>query len=411
MSIRKTSARAWAWLAVLCAVLAGCGQAVGHPPAGQGPSAASHSPGSHPAPGTSPSSPAAAPAPGQPAGGPVPRGFAAASVTFVSLNDAFVLGTAPCQHAPCTSILRTRDRGRSWRGIPAPVAPLGWPGDRHAVWGIRFASPTHGFVFGDGLWETTNGGATWRHKTIPKGIILSLATIGGQVLALTEPCASGARCSRQPAALVRRPLDGRSWHLAAQIHMAAYALDPTSLIATRAGVAAVIDGTSVLVSGDGGKTWARHAGPCAANPFPAPASVALTGTDGLALLCTGQGYTGHTGKVVYSSGDGGAHWTRQGTPASAGDGGTLAASSPGHLVISTESAASWLYYSTDQGATWQVQVTKLDGGAGWADLGFTSGTDGVVVYAPARTDGNPRPHQGRLLLTHDAGATWQRVSY
>ena len=60
----------------------------------------------------------------QPAGGPVPAGFRAASVTFVSTLEAFVLGTAPCKHAPCTSIVRSRDRGVSWRGLPAPVVPL-----------------------------------------------------------------------------------------------------------------------------------------------------------------------------------------------------------------------------------------------------------------------------------------------
>jgi hypothetical protein len=63
----------------------------------------------------------------QPSGGPVPAGFRAASVTFVSTREAFVLGTAPCKHAPCTSIARTLDRGVSWRGLPAPGVPLGEP--------------------------------------------------------------------------------------------------------------------------------------------------------------------------------------------------------------------------------------------------------------------------------------------
>ena len=56
-----------------------------------------------------------------PAGGPVPTGMAATSVTFVSPDEAFVLGTAPCSHTPCTSIVRTLNRGASWRGLPAPV--------------------------------------------------------------------------------------------------------------------------------------------------------------------------------------------------------------------------------------------------------------------------------------------------
>src|SRR6204780_4708777 len=63
----------------------------------------------------------------QPAGGPVPAGFAATSVTFVSEDEAFVLGTAPCAQAPCTSIVRTLDRGASWVGLPAPIVPVGEP--------------------------------------------------------------------------------------------------------------------------------------------------------------------------------------------------------------------------------------------------------------------------------------------
>jgi hypothetical protein len=57
-------------------------------------------------------------------------------------------------------------------------------------------------------------------------------------------------------------------------------------------------------------------------------SVAAQAPHGLAL-CTGQGYTGHTDKTVYVSGDLGATWKLAGHPASAGDGGMIAASAPG----------------------------------------------------------------------------------
>src|SRR6266705_6631103 len=132
------------------AILAGCGGAAA-PSAGPAPTASPRSSANaaHAA-----TAPVTAPA-GivQPSGGPVPAGFRAAAVTFVSVRAAFVLGTAPCQRAPCTSIVRTRDRGVSWRGLPAPVVPLGEPGvtiTGPAVWGIRFATPEYGFVFGNG---------------------------------------------------------------------------------------------------------------------------------------------------------------------------------------------------------------------------------------------------------------------
>jgi len=38
------------------------------------------------------------------------------------------------------------------------------------VWGIRFATPEHGFVFGYGLWVTTDGGEHWSASGYPPGI-------------------------------------------------------------------------------------------------------------------------------------------------------------------------------------------------------------------------------------------------
>ena len=85
----------------------------------------------------------------------------------------------------------------------------------------------------------------------------------------------------------------------------------------------------------------------------------------------------------------------------------IAASAPGHLTIATTSAASWLYYSADNGKTWRTVVTYLDGGQGWNDLGFTTTRDGVVIHGhPAYGD-----LLGQLLLTDNGGLTWHAVTF
>jgi hypothetical protein len=399
------------WLGVLAAAavlgVAGCGTVRapgGAPPAGPGTSTPDRSVSSSPAP-----PPASAGPTGRTPAGPVPAGFAATSVTWVSPDEAFVLGTAPCAHAPCTSIVRTLNRGASWAGLPAPAVPVGAPGLSRApaVWGIRFATPEHGFVFGDGLWETTDGGERWSRVTAPFGSVLSLAIVPGQVLVVAARCTPGGGCD-QRGVLASRPLSGGVWTGVANGAVTSL-LDPDDLIATQAGVAAAVVGTDVIVLRPDQPGFHLYPIPC---PPPAPPpSVAVISATRLAMLCTGEGYTGHTIKHVYVSDDAGAHWTLAGAPSPAGDGGTVAATATGQLAIATASAASWLFYSPNAGVSWQIVNEQGDGGMGWADLGFTTATDGVVVHGPADSDGNASQRSGQLLLTDDAGLTWYRVSF
>lgn len=400
--------------AVVIAAAAGCGTVQAPAPAGQSAPAspAASAPAAPATVGGTASTTAPLAAAAQPAGGPVPAGMAATSVTFVSPDESFVLGTAPCATAVCTSIVRTLDGGRHWRGLPAPVVPVGSPGGGRgrAVWGIRFASPAHGFVFGTGLWETTDGGEHWVHDSQPGSSILSLAVLGGQVVALTDRCTPQAGCG-QRGSLIRRPLAGGSWSTVARVHTALLP-DPTDLISTQAGDAAVLDGTRVLTIINGGMISSEHATPCTRPGVAYAASVAATSGHGdLALLCTGQGYMGHTVKRVYVSGNQGATWARAGVPDPAGDGGIIAGPTPVTLVIATASAASWLYRSTDAAAAWQTVRMAPDGGMGWADLGFTTATQGVVVHGPAITNGNPEHRPGQVLLTRNGGATWRAVHF
>jgi hypothetical protein len=350
-------------------------------------------------------SPASTVPAGTPAGGPVPSGFAATSVTFVSADQAFVLGTAPCPGKPCTSIVRTLNRGATWTGLPAPVVPLGDPyttSDHSAAWGIRFASPSLGFVFGNGLWQTTSGGQRWSAITGPSGQIVDLEVIDGQLLALTDTCTTRSGCA-QSETLYRRAVDSGPWQVVTHVSQA-------RAIATQARVAAALDGSGVVVTSNGGLTVALRATPCA-SPAAAGSSVAVTGPDSLALLCAGGAAAGSVQKTVYVSDDLGAHWARAGSPPLAGDPWGISAGAPARLVVAAVSGASWLYYSGDGGARWSTAYQAGGGGAEFNDIGFTTTTDGVAVLGPAYTDGNTGDMPGKLLLTSDGGAAWHAVTW
>jgi hypothetical protein len=329
-------------------------------------------------------------------------------VTFVSADEAFVLGTAPCAHAPCTSIVRTLDRGASWVGLPAPVVPLGDLNEdsagQAAAWGIRFASPAKGFVFGNGLWETADAGEQWSSVPWPDGSIIDLEVSDGQLLALTDICTAQSGCA--PAETIwRRALAGVAWSVVAQVANA-------EVIATEARVAAVLNGAHVVVTGDGGLTVATHALPCTGVAGTAGSAVAVTGPGSLALLCAGGAAMGSVQKTVYVSGDLGATWAKAGSPPIGGDPWGISAGTSAQPVVAAASGASWLYHSADGGAQWSIAFKGIDGGGtGFNDLGFTTQTDGVVVYGPTYRDGNSYEMPGQLLLTSDGGASWTAVKF
>jgi hypothetical protein len=333
-------------------------------------------------------------------------GFAATSVTFVSTEEAFVLGTTACAHEPCTAIAATPDRGGKWEELPAPAVPLGDPlanSGQAAAWGIRFADPELGFVFGNGLWVTTDGGRQWTATASPGGSIVDLEVIDGQVLALSYPCSAQSGCG-QAGTLYRRALSGGPWSTVTRVTGA-------GVIATQARVAAVLDLDDVVVTGDGGLTFAVRATPCAGSGS-AGSAVAVTGPSSLDLLCAGGAAMGSVQKTVYASDDLGVTWAKAGSPPLGGDPWGISAGTPSQLTVAAVSGATWLYYSADGGARWSTAYrAPVDGGVEFNDLGFTTRADGVAVLGPVYYDGNPEGMPGQLLLTSDGGASWAPVRF
>ena len=343
-----------------------------------------------------------------PAGGPVPAHSSATSVTFVSTQTSYVLGTAPCAHRPCTEILRTRDRGGSWVGLPAPHERVSRP-DGVGLWGLRFANPRHGFAFGVGLWETNNGAASWRPATAPARVVVDLAiTHGGELVALAAPCRFGTTGCSGLLTIYRRSVSGGSWHAVAATDGSAF----DESIAAHGSTVWVLAGTQLWISTDGGRSFRLHRQPCAkkAGALPALTSVADAGAHSY-LLCTGQGFLSHTVKFVFRTPGTHSRWGLVSKPPTPGDAGLLAAGSDQAIVIATASAASWLYLSRDSGRHWAMPLTFLDGGEGWGDLGFTTASDGVVIHGPAQTDGGSANFPGQLELTADGGRTWQTSTF
>jgi photosystem II stability/assembly factor-like uncharacterized protein len=348
---------------------------------------------------------------GGPAGGPVPAGFQPESVTFVSAQRGWVLGSAPCSHPVCTSVLRTTDGGRTWAGIPAPAAPLG-PGEEGSpgVAELRFADPLDGWAFGSELWSTHDGGAHWKQVHLPgaQGLpasVVSLEAGGGEVYALDIP---GTQQSAGTAAaqLYQTGAGADAWTPVTGASVPAAEAGRVVVSGSGAWVDVQTSGAQAVFLARGTGGWNRHPLPCGQ---PSLTLAAVSATD-MATICAGGGAAGQQPKQLYSSSDAGLTWHPVSSGPMAGDTLGAAMASPSVVVVAAASGASFLYGTFDAGRSWStVYQDTSGGGAPWRDLGFTDPSQGVVVEGlQPGTAGLP---PNRLLMTRDGGHTWATVTF
>ena len=337
-------------------------------------------------------------------GRPAPAGVRPASVSFVSAGTGFVLGAVSCAHPPCTMVLRTLDRGRSWRSLSAPGEAISVP-DGNGLCGLRFADARRGYAYGAGLWLTRNGAAGWQPMKMPGRTVLALAAVQDRELVAAMTACRSVGCPRG-VALYQRPIRAGVWKRFAVNTSRATAFD--TAIAVHGDVVWVLAGYDLYVSTDGGRSFHTHNQPC--HPphrgmgLPSPADqrrrpAHLSAVPGLRIQRAGSRGTSTGPAAPHQAG---ARWASRPPPEGAA---AFAAASDKAIVSAAVSGASSLYRSADGDRHWRTVLSYGDGGAGWADLGFTSALDGAVIHAPA-----PHASSGKLLITNDAGRTWRPTS-
>lgn len=352
-----------------------------------------------------------APPPGPavgPVGGPVPPGFQITDLTFISSEDGWALGTAPCAQAPCTSIVRTNDGGRSWVGIRPPVVPLD-QGDgcfsTPCVTSLRFATPLVGYLFGPRvLYLTTDGGVTWRQQV---GGTEALEISDGKVLRVQDQgCIPG--CGYRVQASV---VGATAWRTVLTIPPEAVGFD-TGVNLVRTGARAFVQvyghvagggneaHSALFRSADSGTTWTARGEPCPQPPTgEVDASALTTAPDGsLTVVCRTR--SGGTGSFTAVSTDGGANFT-PGKALSNLEPRVGAGSATVLFVVGDVAGRESLVRSGDGGRSWQVVAQgagyPLTYGSAAGFLGFESSTVGRWVSV-----GDPRT----VWTTRDGGTTW-----
>jgi photosystem II stability/assembly factor-like uncharacterized protein len=350
------------------------------------------------------------------AGGPLPAGFTVTDLTWVSDNQGWALGTAPCPHQPCTSVVHTLDGGRTWAGLPAPKAYLELPQNGPAcsvtvacVQGIRFADASNGYAFGNSsLWTTTNGGHSWSLRSTDSTDVLEISH--GTVVRITHPGDAGCPpdCPYQVQATT---VGSATWHT----------LPSPAIPGT--GVALAVEGTNIYEaafghraggaqdahtqfarSTDSGAHWSTFSDPCTVTPSGDEAdTTAISASTGgfLAVGCTPR-VSGQAGFVVVSADEGATFGPHRGglLPTVAPDGELVdhiaAATGQRLAVLVSYSAGMDVVVSNDAGAHWTVTHHE---GAAPANTATDPTTGRAVITAST------------VLTTTDGGGHWTPFTF
>jgi photosystem II stability/assembly factor-like uncharacterized protein len=339
--------------------------------------------------------PTSTPSPAGPPAGPVPKGFAPASVTFVSPQTGWVLG-ATCR--TCTvSVLRTRDGGKTWAGIPAPPAPLGLDGGT-GVRRLRFADPSNGWAFGRDLWATHDGGSHWARPTLPVAGspgVSDLAASGGVAHAVVLGMTNIFEILTTPA--------GRdAWQISPTKLPLGAGPVPVAQIVLQGGSGWVLQNDRVVVNGARlvRGAWLPWQPPCTGVGGSAMLA-ASTPTD-LVAACTEGRFTAPAVTVrVYVSTDGVTFPATGTVVPSATEAQGVASPVPRTIVVAD---GGRLVATFDGAATWTTVFSGTPTQS-WNDLGFTSPSQGVAVRIGQGTQA------AVLLMTHDGGHTWAPVPF
>jgi len=368
------------------------------------------------------------------------------SVTFVSLDTGWALGTAPCASVGhCLGLRETTDGGRSWFTRPLPAALVaaadrklgGLPADLEDSAGtglnVRFANRSDGWIYGglavpmkypggEGtatkptLWSTHNGGKTWTQQPLSglgeQDTIFDLETARGTAYLLQSSKSYDALTVKSS------PVSSDSWHVSNTAALGSPAgggeQQGSFVLAGASGwlVEGNDRGTTGSAQLEGGR-WVTWTPPCAAvgHSFSIPAAstptnlVASCVMGGFAYGLSKSAPPGATLESVwlYFSSDGGRTFTY----------GPEIGKQLGFLGVLASPAPTVILAEGQSPSGPDDLLASFDGGVQWSDvytgqiayLGFTSPTQGVAIVRNFQSAG------ATMIMTFDGGHHWAPVSF
>jgi photosystem II stability/assembly factor-like uncharacterized protein len=339
-----------------------------------------------------------------------PNGFTVLSMTFVSDQQGFALGSVPCGSRRCLALLGTNNGGTTWRALTPPVKRAAGPYDtcpagQPCVSQVRFATPEIGYAFGPSLFLTSDGGAHWRHLS---GLnVTSLEAADGTVVRVAS---SGTGCSGMPYKVQQAAFGTTAWHplSAPPILMICPPVlyrqgERLALVGYGNPAGGVRATAQIDRSANEGSSWASEPDQCGGKDGYA-AAVALAPPNVVVLLCRHQqaSKAGNFGTAwIRVSANGGASFgpdrevtAPAGGPAGQTTGYQLAAASASRLLVDVAGQhGNRVLLSTNGGRDWKTTLAP--------------GGSGAVILVGFEDLATARVAQGDLAwTTYDGGLRW-----
>jgi photosystem II stability/assembly factor-like uncharacterized protein len=252
-------------------------------------------------------------------------------------------------------VFKTRDGARTWKlastGIDFGRDPLGHRLVEGFVWAIAIDPVRTSTVYaaGNGVWKSTNGGASWKHVLRNGALNLAVDPRRPEIV-----CASGGFQSQASRNSIYKTVNGgRSWR----------ATGPAGLIDNYFGHPIVVD------------------------PRP-PGIIYAGGSRGL-FASTNQGRT----------------WSQRLPLRSASSGVNAIALDPSRANVLYLGTTQGFMKSSDGGQNWLAQY--LDG-ASFSSIAIAR-TRPETIYAGVQRKAAPQPSAGGMLASTDGGATWHHL--
>lgn len=351
---------------------------------------------------TPPAPPTAFPSPGP--------GSRLTSIAFSDAQHGWAVGVS-CAGSCAVEFSATADGGNTWSVLQTvgvvtplsatPVAPA-----------VRFVGQ-NGWIFGPGIFETHDGGTTWRHTV--QSTVLALEPDAGTVWAIVcatpPPTCHGLMLASQPGsdswipAPVQPPIaDGTQLE-----GTAPQALERAAGGATFLSTVTADGGQGLDVTRDLGRSWSALSVPCSRI-----VSIRSLDSHRVWILCATPCCTGNWLKSVYVSSDGGVSWQQQSEAGKTMIGSIPFTGSAEALIVTSQTTALFgasgpagVWRTSDSGVTWSPVFTDdcVQGGDPVSEVWFVDASHGWAVTA-----GGGQPGCPPLLRTTDGGVVWVPIA-